>query len=121
MILVDTSVWVDHLRAGNQRLSSLLQESLVCVHPFVVGELACGNLPKRSETLGALRRMPIARCATDDEVLFYIEEQRLMGRGIGFVDAHLLAAAALSGSTSLWTQDKRLAALANELGVGLPA
>lgn len=115
MIVVDTSVWVDHLRAGNPRLSSLLQAGLVLSHPFVAGELACGNLRNRTEVLTLLGDLPQAPLARDKEVLDFIEHYRLMGRGIGYIDAHLLTAAALAGDARLWTLDQRLAALARRL------
>ena len=115
MILVDTSVWIDHLRSGDSELVALLNNSQVLMHPFVLGELACGNLHNRAEVLVLLRDLPQADMASDEEVLFFIEEQELMGRGIGYVDAHLLAAAMLVGSVSIWTQDKRLRAVADSL------
>ena len=108
MILVDTSVWVDHLRRGNARLARLLEETQVCSHPFVIGELARGRLENRREILALLQSLPQLRSATDGEVLYFIEQQELMGRGIGYVDAHLLAAAKLAGVRELWTLDKRL-------------
>ncbi len=115
MILVDTSIWIDHLRKGNTLLVNLLENTQVCSHPFVVGELACGNLNNRSEILMLLGSLPQLSAATDKEVLFYIEEHQLMGRGIGYIDAHLLAASAIAGPIKLWTLDKRLAAAAEEL------
>lgn len=115
MILVDTSVWVDHLRRGNARLVGLLEETEVCSHPFVIGELACGYLGRRPEILSLLQSLPQLRSATDGEVLFFIEQQQLMGRGIGYVDAHLLAAAKLAGVSELWTLDKRLDAVTDVL------
>lgn len=117
MILVDTSVWVDHLRHGNARLAALLDEVQVTTHPFVVGELACGNLGNRAEILFLLQNLPRAPAAADDEVLHFIDQRRLMGRGIGYIDAHLLAATALAGLDRLWTLDRRLATLADELGL----
>lgn len=116
MILVDTSVWIEHLRAGSARLAGLLLESAVLVHPFVVGELACGQLQNRREVLGLLDRLPASRVARDPELRYFIEHQRLMGRGIGFVGVHLLAAVALSPGALLWTRDRRLADVAAELG-----
>lgn len=104
MILVDTSVWVDHLRAGDAELAALLNGSQVLMHPFVLGELACGNLRNRMEVLALLKDLPRAAVATDEEVLFFIEQHALMGRGIGYVDAHLLAAVALGDVTRLWTE-----------------
>lgn len=115
MILVDTSVWVDHLRVGDAQLSTLLNSSRVLMHPFIVGELACGNLSNRAEVLGLLAQLPRAVLATDEETLFFIERHELMGRGIGYVDAHLLAAASLAAGTQLWTRDKRLWAVASTL------
>jgi len=115
MILVDTSVWVDHLRAGDEDLSTLLNNSQVFMHPFVLGELACGNLRNREMVLRLLKDLPHAALATDDEVLFFIERHALMGRGIGYVDAHLLAAVMLDGAAQMWTRDKRLRAVANSL------
>lgn len=117
MILVDTSVWIDHLRVGNDRLAGLLDASLVQTHPFIIGELACGNLRNRTEVLSLLAALPKTAAATDAEVLFLIDRHRLMGRGIGYIDAHLLASAALSSPVEIWTRDKRLAALAADLGV----
>lgn len=115
MILVDTSVWVDHLRVGDQGLTMLLDKGHVLMHAFVLGELACGTLRNRGEVLRLLKHLPHAPAATDDEVLFFIERHELMGRGIGYVDAHLLAAVTLNGSAQLWTRDKRLRASADSL------
>ena len=108
MILVDTSVWVDHLRTGVAELESLLNGFQVLVHPFVIGEIACGHLRNRTEVLSLLGGLPRAHAATDDEVLFFIKQQRLMGKGIGFIDAHLLASAALTPPAAIWSRDKRL-------------
>ena len=116
MILVDTSVWIDHLRQGDMQLAAALEAGHVWVHPFVVGELACGNLRARAEVLGLLQALPPILVATDKEVLFFMDEQNLMGRGIGYVDVHLLASARLGGAL-LWTRDKRLHAVAAELGM----
>ena len=117
MILVDTSVWIDHLRATDEGLAESLDAGMACTHPFVVGELACGNLRNRREVLALLRALPSAPVATDEEALEFIERRGLMGRGIGYVDIHLLAATALAGSDRLWTRDRRLAAVAEELGL----
>ncbi len=117
MILVDTSVWIDHLRSGDEDLTALLNRSQVLMHPFVLGELACGNLANRNEVLGLLNDLPRSPVATDNEVLIYIEQQILMGRGIGYIDAHLLAAVALEGTARLWTRDKRLHAVADALSL----
>ena len=118
MILVDTSVWVDHLRKGDRGLAELLTASNVLMYPFVSGELACGNLRKRDQILALLKNLPRAAVATDDEVLFFIERHALMGRGLGYVDVHLLASVALHGTARLWTRDKRLRAAADSLGLG---
>ena len=118
MILVDTSVWIDHLRKGDRGLAALLTASGVLMHPFVIGELACGNLRKRDEVLALLKDLPRVAVASDDEVLFFIERNALMGRGLGYVDVHLLAAVALQGSARLWTRDKRFRAAAHSLALG---
>jgi hypothetical protein len=117
MILVDTSVWVDHLRAGVEALAAHLDGSRVLMHPFVLGELACGNLRNRGELLALLKDLPQAAVASDAEVLFFIERHALMGRGIGYLDAHLLAAVALDGAAQLWTRDKRLRSVADTLNL----
>lgn len=113
MILVDTSIWIDHLRSGSPALAALLQNESVCTHDFVIGELACGNLRNRAEVLGLLQSLPRVSAATEDETLFFIEQQQLMGRGIGYIDAHLLAAAVIR-NIPIWTKDKRLMAIAEE-------
>ena len=115
MILVDTSVWIDHLRSGDPALSEALEGGRVLMHPFVLGELACGNLKNRSEVLRLLGDLPAAPTATDPEALGLIERRALMGRGIGYIDVHLLASAALDGVARLWTRDRRLSAAAAEL------
>lgn len=117
MMLVDTSVWIDHLRHGDAELAAALQAGqVVGMHPFVVGELACGNLRARAEVLGLLQALPPVPVATDKEVLFFMDKHALMGRGIGYVDMHLLASTRLGGAL-LWTRDKRLHAIAAELGL----
>ena len=116
MILVDTSIWVDHLRSGEPQLTAALLQSAVLIHPWVIGELACGNLRDRSRVLHLLQGLPAARVASPAEVLILIEQHQLMGRGIGFVDAQLLASAKLT-HCRLWTQDRRLADLAQALGI----
>ena len=116
MVLVDTSVWVDHLRRDSARLRELLYADRVLTHPFVVGEIACGALQNRSRVLRYLGSLPEARLAGHDEVLRLIEDRSLYGQGIGWVDAHLLASALLSGC-SLWTLDKRLILVASSLGI----
>jgi hypothetical protein len=115
VILVDTSIWIDHLRSGSSALASLLQEDFVSTHDFVIGEVACGNLRNRTEVLGLLQSLPRLAAATEDEVLFFIEQQQLMGRGVGYIDAHLLAAAVMHGAR-LWTKDRRLKTIAEEKG-----
>ena len=115
MILVDTSVWVDHLRDGTTALAAALEQGRVLTHPFVLGELACGKLKNRGEVLQLLGELPAAPMATDPEALDFIERRALMGRGIGYVDVHLLASVALAGTAQLWTRDKRLAAVAADL------
>ncbi len=116
MILVDTSVWVDHLRRGDAALEVALHGDLVAVHPFVIGELACGSLKPRGQLLGLLRSLARLAAATDGEVLDFLERHRLMGRGLGYVDVHLLAATALHGAV-LWTRDKRLKRAAVEMAL----
>ena len=117
MILVDTSVWVDHLRAGNQTLGPLLDTGQVLAHSFVIGELALGHLRRRETVLTALADLPQAVVATDAEVLGFIERHALFGRGVGYVDVHLLAAVRLTHGAALWTQDKRLHDIAARLGL----
>jgi predicted nucleic acid-binding protein len=115
MILVDTSVWIDHLRAGDGRLADLLNSSQVLTHPFVIGELACGNLHKRDDVLRLLNDLPQAPVASQEEVLHFIERNKLMGQGIGYIDAHLLASTALADTALIWTRDKRLQNIAKKL------
>ena len=117
MILVDTSIWVDHLRTGDPKLVGLLQDGHVLAHPWVTGELAVGHLTRRSEILGLLHNLPHATVATDDEVLTLIDKRQLYGLGIGYVDAHLLASTALTPAARLWTRDKRLAFVAVQHGL----
>jgi hypothetical protein len=118
MILVDTSVWIEHLRKGSPRLRALLYENKVLNHPFVVGELACGNIRNRAEILGLLQTLPAARVASHEEVLSFVESQRLHGRGLGWIDVHLLASALLSASM-LWSLDKEVVRVATGLKVSL--
>ena len=117
LILVDTSVWVAHLRAGEARLAALLEAHAVLMHPFVLGEIACGSLANRATLLDLVQQLPRAAVADESEVLGYIERQALYGKSIGYIDVHLLASAAISG-TQLWTRDKRLQTVAAELGCG---
>lgn len=115
-MLVDTSVWIDHLRHGDAELAAALQAGQVNMHPFVVGELACGSLRARAEILGLLQALPQLQVATDKEVLFFMDAHALMGRGIGYVDMHLLSATRL-GAQRLWTRDKKLHTIATDLGL----
>ena len=115
MILVDTSVWVDHFRVGEPALAHLLDYGLVLAHPWVTGELALGHLAQRQEILALLAGLPSAEIATDAEVAGLIEAEHLYGLGVGYVDAQLLAATRLTADARLWTADKRLAAIARRL------
>jgi predicted nucleic acid-binding protein len=117
VILVDTSVWVDHLRAGNGTLARLLDRGEVLAHPFVIGEIALGDLRQRDLVLTSLSRLPGATVATDAEVLRFIDGRELFGRGVGYVDVHLLAAVTLTAGARLWTNDKRLHEIAVRLGM----
>ena len=117
MILVDTSIWVDHLRVGDERLAALLDGGEVLAHPFVIGELALGNLRQRNVFLSELLRLPQADVVSDEEVLGLIDREKLFGRGIGYIDAHLLAAARLTADTRLWTRDRTLNMAAAQLGL----
>jgi predicted nucleic acid-binding protein len=119
VILVDTSVWADHMRASDKALAALLDRGMVLAHPFVIGELALGNLHQREIVLNALSDLPHASVATDSEVLHFINRHRLFGRGIGYVDAHLLAAVKLTAGAELWTKDNRLHSTAVELGLAM--
>ncbi len=116
MILVDTSVWVDHLRRGDPGLVALLERAAVVMHPFVMGEIACGSLKDRQSLLELLHDLPGAVIATDDEAMQFIERHRLYGKGIGYVDVHLLASVALTGGAQLWTRDQRLRQVAAAMG-----
>jgi predicted nucleic acid-binding protein len=117
MILADTSVWVDHLWASDAVMAECLDTGEILCHPFVIGELAMGNLANRPSILRSLARMPSAVQARDSEVLALIERERLFGLGIGFVDAHLLASTLLTDDAALWTRDRRLHAAAAQLGI----
>ena len=118
MVLVDTSIWIAHFRKGLSKLSEILNGGLALAHPFVAGELACGNLRNRTRILSDLEELPSASAATDGEVMRLIEARRLWGLGIGWIDAHLLASALLS-SSQLWTFDRRLLRAAETAGVEL--
>ena len=114
-ILVDTSVWIDFLRTGNPELESLLNSNRVVMHPMIIGELACGNLKNRQSLLNLWNSLTTLTQASHKEVLYFIEHQQLMGRGIGYVDSHLLASVVLATNVRLWTFDKRLAEVASSL------
>lgn len=116
MILADTSVWVDHLRASDETMGRLLREGMIVLHPFVLGEIALGYLKPRAAILRALQTLPQAEIADPTEVLEFVDRYQLIGAGIGYVDAHLLVAGALS-LCAIWTRDKRLHAVAKDLGI----
>jgi hypothetical protein len=116
MVLVDTSIWVEHLRKGNRQLERLLTDAQVLCHPFIIGELACGNINNRKEILSLLSSLPLAPVLEFDEFLFFIDENQLMGIGIGFVNVHILASSKLAG-TLLWTADKKLNSAAIKLAL----
>jgi predicted nucleic acid-binding protein len=116
MTLVDTSVWIYHFRTGSEQLRSLLDEEQVFCHPFIAGELACGTLRNREEVLGLLAALPQSRLLEHEEVLHFLEVRHLYGRGLGWVDAHLLASALLTGC-ALWTLDKPLLRAAATLNI----
>lgn len=117
MVLVDTSVWIDHLRKTSRSLAELLEREEVLLHSFVIGELACGNLQNRKDIITLLQALPLATKADDHEVLFFIERHALMGRGIGLIDMHLLSSCHINGCL-LWTKDKRLFTVADEMEIG---
>jgi len=116
MVLVDTSVWIDHLRSANARLGQLLDAGEVTVHPYVIGELACGPVTNRNEILALISALPARTAVSHAEFLHFVESYRLAGQGIGFVDVHLLASALLN-SDFLWTRDRKLDAAACRLKV----
>ena len=116
MVLVDTSVWIAHLRGGNSQLEQLLNDGDVLCHPFIIGEIACGNIRNRNEILSLLQSLPMAEKAEHDEILEFIEHKKLMSKGLGYVDVHLLASALLSGSL-IWSFDKKLNEVASELKI----
>ena len=118
MVLVDTSIWVAHLRQGLRRLENLLMDAEVICHPFIIGELACGNLKNRNEIISLLQSLPIAPMIEFEEFLFFLDRNHLMAKGIGFVDVHLLASAQLAG-VPLWTADKKLKSAADQLELAL--
>lgn len=117
MILVDTSVWIDNVRTRNRELQRRVEAREVLCHAMVVGELACGHLPERDEFLERLRGFPLLEALSSDDLLALIERHAWMGRGIGYVDANLLGAVLADGNATLWTTDRRLRGLAEELGI----
>ena len=119
MILVDTSVWVDHLRKDDTGMRMLLDGGRVLLHPFVIGELAMGNMNQRDLVLKALRKLPEALVAREEEVLQFVGARRLFGLGIGYIDAHLLTSVQLTPGASLWTRDKRMFEVASKLGLAV--
>ena len=119
VIVVDTSIWVDHLRVGNASLAALLSDGRVLTHPFVIGELALGSFRQRRAVLADLSDLPEVVVATDAEVLSFIDRHSLFGRGVGYIDVHLLAAARLTAGAKLWTNDRRLHDVADAWGLAI--
>jgi predicted nucleic acid-binding protein len=117
VILADTSIWVDHLARGDEVMASLLDAEAVLMHPFIMGEIALGNLPRRAETLSDLNKLPKAVTVDSTQVISFIERNNIFGTGIGYVDAHLLVATALTSDLRLWTRDKRLRTVAEKLAI----
>lgn len=117
MILVDSSIWIDHLRANDAALFDLLDAGAVACHPFVIGEIACGHLRNRARLLTELHALPQAPLATHSEAMALVDRHRLFGRGVGWADVHLLASAALALEMQVWSGDKRLMAAAAGLGL----
>jgi predicted nucleic acid-binding protein len=117
VVLVDTSIWINHFRSGNDRLEKLLDEQKVLGHPFVIGEIALGDLSNMSTILRDLSSLDAATVATDDEVLRFIVDQSLAGAGIGLIDVHLLAATFLTLGSKLWTLDRKLLAVAARMKI----
>ena len=116
MVLVDTSVWVSHFRHGNSRLQKLLKQSRIVSHPFIIGELACGNISNGTEIISLIQSLPMLDAVEHEELLLFIVHNKMMGRGLGFVDVHLMAAAMLAG-IPIWTQDKKLKQACSRLGI----
>jgi len=117
LILIDTSVWIDHLHKSHPQVVGALEREDVATHPFIIGELACGSIANRNEVLHLLSALPTITVATHDEVLIVIERHGLMGRGIGYIDAHLITSVMLTETARLWTADKRLHEIAATLGI----
>ena len=121
MILADTSVWIDHLHRSDPQVAERLADGVMLMHPFVLGEIALGSLRDRARVLGNLQHLPMCHVADPEEILVFTERHALAGSGIGYVDAHLLAATLVTRGSSLWTRDKRLNAVAMRLGVAAGA
>jgi predicted nucleic acid-binding protein len=119
MVLVDTSVWISHLRDGNAELARLLNEAQVMCHPFIIGEIACGNIKNRTEILSLLKNLPQAAQVKPEEVLFFIEKYELMGKGLGYIDMHLSASAHITG-IPVWTSDLRFDRINKKLNLSYP-
>lgn len=117
MILADTSIWVDRLTRGDEMMASLLDAEVVLMHPFIMGEIALGNLPRRAETLSNLNKLPKAATVDFAEVISFIERNNIFGTGIGYVDAHLLVATTMTSDVRLWTRDNRLRTVAEKLAI----
>ena len=116
MVLVDTSIWISHFRDNNSYLKNLLIDEVVACHPFIIAELACGNIKNRKEIIALLQALPQTLIAEHDEILAFIEHKKLMGTGIGLIDVYLLASSLLT-SIPLWTTDKRLSASAKKMNI----
>jgi predicted nucleic acid-binding protein len=119
MILVDTSIWIDHLRASSDMLTHLLEEARVLTHPFVIGEIALGSLKNRKTVLATLADLPAATVASDEEVLSFIDAAALAGTGVGYLDAHLLASVKLTSGVKIWTRDNKLKSVAAAAGLAM--
>ena len=117
MILVDTSVWIDHLHHSDEDLKELLLSNQVCIHPFILGELSCGHISNRKEVLSLLRTLRSIDLVMDEEVYILIEDRKLFGKGLGFIDMHLLASAMIN-HVPIWTRDNSLLRVAGTLGIG---
>ncbi|MCV9998104.1 VapC toxin family PIN domain ribonuclease [Pararhizobium sp. YC-54] len=121
MVLIDTSIWIDHLRLNEPEVTDLLLQRRLLMHPYIIGEIALGTLRNRSAILGMLAELPTSRLASPAEVLRLVDQNKLFGLGIGYVDAHILASLRLTARSQLWTRDKRLHAAAMKLGLARPS
>jgi predicted nucleic acid-binding protein len=113
-VLVDTSIWINHLKTSNKKLISLLEDNFILTHEFIIGELACGSIKKRKEFLKHLKRLPLVKPATHEECLYFLEKNNLTGSGIGWIDIHLLSSCKLTGC-KIWTNDTKLKKVAKNL------